>query len=410
MDDSRSCLSCGGGLEDGWCSRCGRQHAPPGAGQPHRPHRDPDPTPSSPYAARPPAPPTVGIPTAGAHGQAPYGGAPRRFGPAGHHPPGPYPSAGPPYSDHSGSEAFAGPDPYGHPSGGWRPAAPSTPTYPTAYAPAHPGSGGRRGTGALVAALVSLAFVIVLGVLGYRTISGDAVNGTASGPAEPGGTPGASGGDTAAPGTVGDAAPGDPPGSDGAGNPGQGGSSGGTGQGDTGDGGQSGADAPGTDPGATATDDPPSGNPTADDPSDPAGDRAAAEADLRRLRTESLRGLSLDGRWVLQLASKFDGAEDPYQYAEDGGHVFRLPDILAQHNRLRQEMAGYAYPTLLLLASDFGSPQRARNATIWTTIADPGRISSREAALAACQDLYPALTGDKLRDFCLPRRLTPPGT
>ncbi|XVX20459.1 hypothetical protein ACQP1U_00855 [Actinomycetota bacterium] len=157
-----------------------------------------------------------------------------------------------------------------------------------------------------------------------------------------------------------------------------------------------------TAPGAPA---PAPGNPTVDS-------RAAANAqarnDLNQLRSYSLQGgLNLDGRWIVQLASKYDGVPDPRQIASDGSHIFRYVDILAEHQRISGQMGAKGVNTYLLMGSDFGKQINISSKT-YTTIADPGGLYSKADAQSYCSQLFPGLSGKDLQNVCYPRQMTPP--
>lgn len=136
----------------------------------------------------------------------------------------------------------------------------------------------------------------------------------------------------------------------------------------------------------------------------------AAYQTLRDERTRSLNTVFLDGRWVLQLSSKYNGLNDKLQYAENGSHTFYYRDILAEHTRIKALLAQQGWPSLTLLATDFGSNQSASNTNMWVLLGDPGGISSQADAQTYCQALYPERTGEYLKNVCLPRRLYPPSS
>ena len=141
----------------------------------------------------------------------------------------------------------------------------------------------------------------------------------------------------------------------------------------------------------------------------PLNPEAVALHNLRASRAASLKGLRLDGRWVPQLASKYDGVKDLTQLSERGDHVFHYVDIGAEHDRLVALAESYGAVSLLLLGSDFGTTQNALSQKIWVTIADLGGLGSGADAGRACQSLYPDLTGRAMANVCVPRRLIPPG-
>lgn len=135
---------------------------------------------------------------------------------------------------------------------------------------------------------------------------------------------------------------------------------------------------------------------------------AEAEAALDGRRSATLETVELDGRWVLQLASKYPGVTDPNQTTVAGSHTFELPDIEREHSDLRDLMAADGVPVLLLRASDFGSSSSSRRNQLWVTLADPGGLSSQDAARSRCAELFPGRSGDALKNVCVPRRLNPP--
>lgn len=134
---------------------------------------------------------------------------------------------------------------------------------------------------------------------------------------------------------------------------------------------------------------------------------AAAGQSLAAARARSLNGLSKNGRWVLQLASKADGTTDPRQTTANGSHTFHLPDIVAQFDQLSTGATAAGMTPLVLLASDFGTTQSPGSNALWVLLADPGGLTDRAAAVSACQRLFPTLTGKDLDNSCLPRTLVP---
>lgn len=145
--------------------------------------------------------------------------------------------------------------------------------------------------------------------------------------------------------------------------------------------------------------------------STPQADLSPAQA-LARLegeRSRSLQGLSLDGRWVLQLSSKYPGVEDSDQVAPvSGGHVFHAQDIWVDY----QSRASYAQdrgmPVRLVKGGDFGKSSSPRKHEMFVVLADPGGMTSQGQADARCAGLYPGTSGSALDNLCLPRRLNPP--
>ncbi|MFT4216414.1 MAG: hypothetical protein QM619_04405 [Micropruina sp.] len=127
---------------------------------------------------------------------------------------------------------------------------------------------------------------------------------------------------------------------------------------------------------------------------------------LAQQRKEDLAGIELDGRWIAQLASKYDGVVDRTQTAANGSHTFHLADILAEHTTLRKRFEKKGVPVSLLRATDFGR-QRDWGHTIWVTIADPGADTEAEIN-RWCTRNNPSLTKKQVENVCLARQLQPP--
>lgn len=151
---------------------------------------------------------------------------------------------------------------------------------------------------------------------------------------------------------------------------------------------------------------PPTPTPTVTTPAPDPNKQALKE--LRAWRADSLASISLDGRWVLQLASKYPGVTDKTQVAASGGSKFSAADIEAQFRDIESDMTAQGITVYQLLDSDFGTVHSERSGTIWTLLADPGGLADRDAATQACAALFPQLSGDALLNSCLPRRLTQP--
>ncbi|MFF0818955.1 hypothetical protein ACFYUR_01025 [Micromonospora haikouensis] len=140
-------------------------------------------------------------------------------------------------------------------------------------------------------------------------------------------------------------------------------------------------------------------------PEDP---EAAALTELSRLHEQDLPTISLDGRYVAQLASKSVGIVDPEQWAANGSHTFYATDILAEHQQLRTELGGEAR-VILLLSTDYGRQQLYEGKPLWLTFAVVP-AESKDGVDAWCRAQFPQLDGAELPNRCVPRRLRPPGT
>ncbi len=127
---------------------------------------------------------------------------------------------------------------------------------------------------------------------------------------------------------------------------------------------------------------------------------------LARQREQDLASAVLDGRWIAQLASKYDGVVDRTQTAASGGHTFRLADIVAEHQSLRNRFESQGISVLLLRATDFGR-QRGGTRTIWVTIADPG-AGTKDEMLRWCTRNFPNRTKKQVENVCFPREFKAP--
>lgn len=123
------------------------------------------------------------------------------------------------------------------------------------------------------------------------------------------------------------------------------------------------------------------------------------QARLESWRDKGLMDLSLDGHWVAQLSSKYDGVIDNTQTAADGDHTFSLSDIAAEHEALRRR---FGSDVVLVAGDDFGKKSNTP-ATVWITVYDPGTFSSQADVQAWCRSAFSPLTGKALENVCLPR-------
>ncbi|MGC5031045.1 hypothetical protein [Micromonospora sp. DT229] len=133
-----------------------------------------------------------------------------------------------------------------------------------------------------------------------------------------------------------------------------------------------------------------------------------ALAQLHQFRQQDLPTVSLDGRYVAQLASKTVGIVDPNQIAANGSNTFYAQDIVAEHLDLRNRFDG-ATRVILLLSTDYGRQQLYGGEPLWITFALPPG-SSKEAVARWCANQFPQLTGTDLDNQCVPRRLNPVGS
>ncbi|MGV1010256.1 MAG: hypothetical protein ACOYBY_16895 [Dermatophilaceae bacterium] len=149
---------------------------------------------------------------------------------------------------------------------------------------------------------------------------------------------------------------------------------------------------------------PATASPSAPPSADP---QAPARQSLVEARSRALQGLSLNGRWVLQLSSKSDGIVDEQQTAANGTHTFHFTDIQAQFDQLSALARNAGMVPMVVTANDFGTKRTPNGDQLWVLLADAGGLSSKDAAQAACARLFPQLSGAALSNACVPRTLVP---
>lgn len=127
---------------------------------------------------------------------------------------------------------------------------------------------------------------------------------------------------------------------------------------------------------------------------------------LNSLRDTSLTQVTLDGRWVAQIASKNVGISDPLQTTSTGSHVFMAADILKESEQLAAYFSDT--PVYVLASTDFGKSSVAPDGTpYWTTVVDAG-FGSADAVRSWCDAEYASLSPEEIANACAPRQLTPP--
>ncbi|HST86662.1 MAG TPA: hypothetical protein VLL08_33295 [Kineosporiaceae bacterium] len=168
--------------------------------------------------------------------------------------------------------------------------------------------------------------------------------------------------------------------------------------------GQPPSDDPAPTPEPSPTDPPSPAGPTPTE--DPASDPdSVALAQLKSYRTKDLARISMHNQWVAQLASKAPGYVDRYATASDGTHRFKLPDILAEHQALRDSSAlGNVF---LLKTTDYGKRKVYDGEALWVTFAD-NDFSSAAAVHRWCDEQFSTLSTSHRNEVCAVRRLRPP--
>lgn len=145
---------------------------------------------------------------------------------------------------------------------------------------------------------------------------------------------------------------------------------------------------------------------TAQPPTTEADPEADALARLDELARQGLERVTLDGRYVAQLASKTPGITDAYQVAADGTHVFQATDILREHLSLRDDPRNGDAAVVLLRSSDYGKRQLYQGRPLYVTFALRD-FGGAQAVRAWCARRFPGLSGEPLKNQCDARRLRP---
>jgi serine/threonine-protein kinase len=153
-------------------------------------------------------------------------------------------------------------------------------------------------------------------------------------------------------------------------------------------------------PGAARTTDSTTTHP-APAPVDP---ETKALAQLKALRVGDLPRVHPDGRYVVQLASKYPGITTPDEISPSGDHVFTAGEILTEHQSLRDQFGGQVF---LALSTDYGKRQKVHGHALWVTFIDPG-LSSLEDGESWCGASFPQLSGQALKNTCFPHTLQAP--
>lgn len=134
---------------------------------------------------------------------------------------------------------------------------------------------------------------------------------------------------------------------------------------------------------------------------------AAARA-LQRDYVLHRRSFVADGRWMTQLSSKWVGIRDARQTTDSGSHTFYASDIWKEY-----EAATALHGAVRLLQStDFGEQHtysaKPAGEPLWVILYDPETFDSESDVRRWCESAFPALSGDDLKNVCLPRQARPP--
>jgi hypothetical protein len=156
------------------------------------------------------------------------------------------------------------------------------------------------------------------------------------------------------------------------------------------------------DPGVPAPD-PGSSESTAEAPSaSPTRSEEQVALDKLNAQAEADRDLFPDdGRWAVQLASKYVGSTDRYQTPHSGGDTFSAADIWYEHQSLRRQV-GPSYTVILLHRGT--SLKKNEGRKFWYTyVVDD--FGSKQGAQEFCDSTFHELSKAERANQCLPKKL-----
>lgn len=145
-------------------------------------------------------------------------------------------------------------------------------------------------------------------------------------------------------------------------------------------------------------------------PSEPTREELEEQAHERldALADDGYATANPSGQWVAQLSSKYIGIIDPVQTAEvSGGHKFAAVDIVAEYEATKQkanEIGGAS--VVLIRGSDIKKGRDETSSHLFWYIFGVD-FDSKSGAEAWCQDLYPQLSGNRLKNVCYATQLKP---
>jgi len=131
-----------------------------------------------------------------------------------------------------------------------------------------------------------------------------------------------------------------------------------------------------------------------------------ALAELERIHTQDLAAVYFQGQYAVQIASKYPGIVDKMQETASGSHVFQASDILAEHQRLRDQHTDAEHPVVLLKSTDYGKRQLVNGQPLWVTFA-LGDFPDGPSVVSWCDAHFADLPQAERENQCAVRRLEP---
>lgn len=126
---------------------------------------------------------------------------------------------------------------------------------------------------------------------------------------------------------------------------------------------------------------------------------------LEKQAAADLDRTTFQRQWAAQLSSKYVGVRDPRQRTASGSRTFKAVDIWVEHSELRQKFES-SYDVRLLRGEDFGTHTTHDGDQFWYTLIIDD-FDSRAEVERFCASSFPRLSGEDLKNQCLPRTLKP---
>lgn len=121
---------------------------------------------------------------------------------------------------------------------------------------------------------------------------------------------------------------------------------------------------------------------------------------LRRQAAKDSTDFPFDGRWAVQVASKYVGSTDRFQKPESG-NTFKATDIWAEYSRLKSRLDPPYTVKLLHRGNRIGANTGQK---FWYTFVTDD-FGSRAAAQEFCNEEFSELSRAERDNQCLPRQL-----
>jgi len=122
---------------------------------------------------------------------------------------------------------------------------------------------------------------------------------------------------------------------------------------------------------------------------------------LREQAEEDIDSFPFDGRWAVQLSSKYVGSTDPFQTPASGGTKFKASDIWAEYTDLRERLEPRYTVSLIYRGNKLGANTGRKFWYVFVT----DDFGSKEAGQAFCDEAFSGLPKAARDNQCWPRQL-----